>query len=43
MTVEDIAFGHYAFPTVGEGVVYAAQSALAVEAGLASSSEGGRA
>ena len=29
VTLEDIAFGHYAFPTVGEGVVYAAQAALA--------------
>jgi len=29
VTVEDIAFGHYAFPTFGEGVVYAAQAALA--------------
>jgi mercuric reductase len=35
VTVEDIAFGHYAFPTVGEGVVYAAQAALA-EAPVAS-------
>jgi len=29
LTVEDIAFGHYAFPTAAEGVVYAAQAALA--------------
>lgn len=29
VTIEDIAFGHYAFPTIGEGVVYAAQAALA--------------
>jgi len=29
VTLEDIAFGHYVFPTVGEGVVYAAQAALA--------------
>ena len=36
VTIEDIAFGHYAFPTVGEGVVYAAQSSLALEARLAS-------
>jgi mercuric reductase len=28
-TLEDIAYGHYVFPTVGEGVVYAAQAALA--------------
>jgi len=29
VTLEDIAFGHYVFPTAGEGVVYAAQAALA--------------
>ena len=29
VTIEDIAFGHYVFPTAGEGVVYAAQAALA--------------
>ena len=29
VTLEDIAHSHYAFPTVGEGVVYAAQAALA--------------
>jgi pyruvate/2-oxoglutarate dehydrogenase complex dihydrolipoamide dehydrogenase (E3) component len=29
VTIEDIAFGHYIFPTIGEGVVYAAQAALA--------------
>jgi mercuric reductase len=29
VTLEDVALGHYVFPTVGEGVVYAAQAALA--------------
>jgi mercuric reductase len=29
VTLEDVAFGHYIFPTAGEGVVYAAQAALA--------------
>jgi pyruvate/2-oxoglutarate dehydrogenase complex dihydrolipoamide dehydrogenase (E3) component len=29
VTLEDVAFGHYAFPTIGEAVVYAAQAALA--------------
>ena len=28
-TVDDIALGHYAFPTIGEGVTYAAQTVLA--------------
>ena len=28
-TIEDLASGHYAFPTVAEGVVYAAQAARA--------------
>jgi len=27
--VDDIALGHYAFPTHGEGVHYAAEAALA--------------
>ncbi|HEU0336681.1 MAG TPA: NAD(P)/FAD-dependent oxidoreductase [Gaiellaceae bacterium] len=30
-TVDDLALGHYAFPTVGEGVHYAAEAALAAE------------
>jgi pyruvate/2-oxoglutarate dehydrogenase complex dihydrolipoamide dehydrogenase (E3) component len=30
-TVDDVALGHYAFPTFGEGLVYAAQAALASE------------
>jgi pyruvate/2-oxoglutarate dehydrogenase complex dihydrolipoamide dehydrogenase (E3) component len=28
-TIDDIALGHYAFPTYGEGVHYAAEAALA--------------
>ncbi len=35
VTLEDVAHGHYIFPTVAEGVVYAAQAALA-EASVAS-------
>ena len=29
VTIDDIAYGHYAFPTVGEAVHYAAEAALA--------------
>ena len=29
VTIDDIASGHYAFPTVGEAVHYAAEAALA--------------
>ena len=29
VTIDDIAYGHYVFPTVGEAVHYAAEAALA--------------
>ena len=29
VTIDDIASGHYAFPTLGEAVHYAAEAALA--------------
>jgi hypothetical protein len=28
VTVDDLALGHYAFPTYGEGIHYAAEAAL---------------
>lgn len=30
-TVDDVAFGHYAFPTAAEAVHYAAEAAIAGE------------